>query len=76
MATKPADVIDFTYKKGRATMGTVMAAARFYKNFYAYFANHHCDQEFVNEVMFVMCDPQCHPPHNREQLTAYLNLTL
>ncbi len=67
---------DMSYQKGRVTMATVMASARFVKNFHAYFKNHTWDSEFRDEVMFVMCDPQCHPPKTSEQITEWLKFTL
>jgi len=65
---------DMSYQKGRVTMATIVATARFLRNFRTYFENHRYDLEFRDEVMFVMCDPQCHPPKTAEQLIEYQEL--
>jgi len=66
---------DMSYQRGRATMATVMAAARFVRNFYDYIPTHRWDLEFRKEVLFVMADPQCHPPKTAEQFCKYYDLT-
>ena len=66
---------DMSYQKGTVTMATVMASARFVRNFYDYISTHRWDLEYRKEVLFVMCDPQCHPPKSPEQLCKYYELT-
>lgn len=64
------------WRRGRATMATVITTARFIRNFRIYIQTHGWDLEFKDEVMFVMCDPQCHPPKTDEQFAKWMDLTL
>jgi len=67
--------LDNSYLKGRPTMATIAAMAEFQNNYHAYHYNHSWDDKFTKEVMFVMCDPQCHPPKTGEQLAEWFKLT-
>lgn len=64
------------WQMGKATLATVKTTAKFLRNFRSYHDGHRWDMEFTHEVMFVMTDPQCHPPKTTEQLNLWLNLTL
>jgi len=56
---------------GRATLASVKASAIFIKTWRIYYQNHTKDESFTDEVMFVMCDPQSHPPVTPEQFKVW-----
>ncbi len=63
-----------TWQRSKATMATVISAARFIKNFRIYHQLHTEDTKFTVEAMFVMCDPQCHPPITTEQFKKWMEI--
>lgn len=63
------------YLLGHVTMATVIASARFTRNSYLYFQKNKEDVKFKDEFMFVVIDPQNHPPKTLKQIEEFLKLT-
>lgn len=67
-------IVTMDRTKGRATMVTLITSAIFIRNFIIYNRFNVEDVRFTHEAMFVMCDPQCHPPKTVEQVEKWMEI--